>query len=501
MAKASKTGELNWHKGQLRWYKKIKVEVLDEDQQVTGYKWQPKYFGPKCKSIKERIGKKAALDAYAVWKKQQNTKDKIASVIELTRAVEAGLIPITDLGDTPYELQFIRRLKRDGVLDAKGYINEDIIMPDENLTAARRNLLARVDARRPKAKQGSKRARAIADHIDTWIEAQTTRRDAGQLAAKACSTLIYGINTFRDFANGAVFGSIEQVEQLLNSYRTMLVKKLTNKEYTAHTVNDKLKFAKQFIEWAWEQRILKEPPRQLDSFSKRLHIDKEGKPIAVHEITKLWDAAGYKMKAYMALALNCGFKNGDIAALTGEMLQGDRLVGHRQKTIKHKVPMNYKLWPLTLKLIKDNRKGTKLKELVFPNSTGGQITSGSMSALFKKVAKKAGVKATFEQLRDTSAELVREALLKGSGELALLQVFLAHKDSSTAQYYYKDDPRLLKSPKLDKIVMSLEKTYGLMLDTSSAKVPKKKTRTKQKAMTPKPPKTPSHPELAHLRPK
>ena len=54
-------------------------------------------------------------------------------------------------------------------------------------------------------------------------------------------------------------------------------------------------------------------------------------------------------------------------------------------------------------------------------------------------------------------------------------------------------------PKLDKLVMGLQKTYGLTLNASSVEAPKKKARAKPKAKTPKSTKAPSHPELGHLR--
>jgi integrase len=494
MAKAGHYGELNWHKGACRWYKKLK-------NTDTG-KHDFHYFGPKGKGPSDCACKKAAEAEWAEKKQELAFQTKIAKVHERTAAVEHGLIPVTGLGDTPAELNFIRELKANNMLRPDGYINDSVVEPDEATLAARKALYARAARKQPAA---SPRKKNISQHIDDWLAVEATKVGT-DLEPQSLDDKEKGISTFRTWVKLDRFSKhIAEVDKMLMDYRAYLLRCMTDpssKINSPWTVNDKLKFTRQFIESCWKSGVLKDMPRRLEDFSKKLPVQTGGKPIPLEDIKKLWDAAGPRMKCYMAIALNCGFKNGDITSLTGSKIQGKRLMGIRQKTKKRSpVPMNYALWPLTQKLIKQERDRTDDDELLFVNSKGGRITTGTFSQLFKKVATKAGVKATFEQLRDTSVDQVEQALLNQALDQTLLDVFLAHSEVKTSKHYKNNiSAAKLKVPKLDEIVLGLEKKYGLTLGATSGKAPaKKKAPSKTKAKSPKPPKTPSHPELAHLR--
>lgn len=343
-------------------------------------------------------------------------------------------------------------------------------------------------AERPKA--NGKGSLSISQHIDSWLAAEQLNVDAGELGASSHRDKRNGINTFRlwlgctklrdiyegdkkvgeEWTGGKSFGKPAEIDKLLMDYRAYLLKRVAIKKdksddkqgYTPATFNDKVKFGGQFIKWCWKNNAIKDQARVYDDFAKKLYVEKGGEPLTVEQVQDIWAAAGPRMRCFIALGLNCAFKPGDISSLTGKQLQGDRLLGIREKTKKLRVPMNYKLWPITQKLIKQERDNHGDDELIFTNTKGTRIDTGTMGQLFKKVAVKADVAATFQQFRDTSIDIVKQALHQGDGDIALLQVFQAHKDSSTAQYYVSDDPRHLKSPVLDKIVMGLQdKHYQL----------------------------------------
>ncbi len=69
--------------------------------------------------------------------------------------------------------------------------------------------------------------------------------------------------------------------------------------------------------------------------------------------------------------------------------------------------------------------------------------------------------ATFEQLRDTSTQAVEQYLMGRGLDQSMKQVFLAHKDSSTAAYYTSNDLRLMNTAMLDQIIDHLDQLYGL----------------------------------------
>lgn len=128
--------------------------------------------------------------------------------------------------------------------------------------------------------------------------------------------------------------------------------------------------------------------------------------------------------------------------------------------------MNVKLWPLTTDLVEKTRQDAGNSDrLLFVNREGGPVVrdrSDRVGAAFKKLAKRAGVDATFQQLRDTGAEFVRtwSRQQKIAGQ-SVIQLYLAHKDNSTAQYYVSNDPRDVQADILDQATDALEDAMGL----------------------------------------
>ncbi len=88
--------------------------------------------------------------------------------------------------------------------------------------------------------------------------------------------------------------------------------------------------------------------------------------------------------------------------------------------------------------------------------------SDTVGREFKKVARRAKLPVTFQQFRDTSAQAIKDASMR-SGRLdpALIQLFLAHRDHSTAAYYLSDDPKAMVTNTLDTALQQLEEYYGL----------------------------------------
>jgi integrase len=166
-------------------------------------------------------------------------------------------------------------------------------------------------------------------------------------------------------------------------------------------------------------------------------------------------------------------KTGDITALKGSSVQGDRVLGWRPKT---KVPFNMKLWPLTQRLIERCRDTQGEDDYLFTNQAGGRIETDSYGQVFRKIAIRAQVNqakkksrkgeplpAIFSQLRDTSVDLVDKMLLEEGHDGGLLQVFQQHKDGSTAAYYTNRTPETMRVAKLDQITDDLLVKYGLKL--------------------------------------
>jgi Phage integrase family len=538
MAKPGKYGELNWHPKRKHWYKKIKN---DSDNYV------PKRFGPNGKSPNDRACKKAALKDYAEYKQKLAAQTKVKEFTDSIALVDCGALPVSVLGDSPWAQRFIEDRKQKHMLtgpdkDGEQYVNTVIVDPDrrdpyndedwedlelpedchmgdpEEVIAARRRVMQedrdrRVDyawrvkqlREKPASSSRSKKP-TISSLVDDWLADEEKKVKAEQIKPASLVDKEKGIRTFTSHEDGfgigsKPFGKPEQVDQMVLDYRGWILDAMVDPKSginSPETVNTKTKFCGQFIRWSWRRGHLKHLPRTLDELVKELKSEAKSNPLTVGQVHNLWDTANPRWQALLAIALNCGFKEMDISGLTGANLVDGRLLDYRSKTGE---AMNYKLWPVTKQLIAQERDRTGAKELLFVNRTGGRITTGSMSNVFKKIAKRAGVKCTFENLRDTGSEMIRPLCRKTAGvTLEQLTEYQAHRVVKPVdRKYLSNHPEEARSPKLDKITDMLGKQLGLKLDASSAKAPaKKKAAPKPKAKSPKT-KTPSHPELAHLR--
>lgn len=170
----------------------------------------------------------------------------------------------------------------------------------------------------------------------------------------------------------------------------------------AIAINDKLKFLRQFISWAFWNRVLSEMPRNLREVTKRVPVKKSGEPLLLKDVRKIWRNADPKMRCWIALGLNCAFMNSDIAGLKADDISDGRLISRRRKT---GVPMNYKLWAVTLDLIEQTRmdRDEDTGGLLYVNAEGNPVVtetgSDRVGHAFKKLANKAAVACTFQQSR------------------------------------------------------------------------------------------------------
>lgn len=215
-----------------------------------------------------------------------------------------------------------------------------------------------------------------------------------------------------------------------------------------------------FIRWCHENYHIKEVPRNLRTVLKAAPVDRGGKPIPLADLRKLWDAADPQMRCFICLGLNCGFKNSDVSALRRDEVINGRVIKRRGKT---GVPMNYKLWGVTQRLIEQtgNREG----DLLLTCQNGEPLTQQDRCMLgrrFGELAKSVGVQATFSQLRDNGADAIRAYTMRqGRIDPALVQIYLAHKDSSTASFYVSNDPHAMETAALDRALEAIEKEFGL----------------------------------------
>ena len=440
-------------------------------------KWKVKYFC-KGKGRSDRASERKAKAMYIVWKEELDLVTTMARVINRVKAATAnGGGGVDAFGDTLAEQMVKAMLGTPEVAEPTpvhqlpvdefdAHFEEPDSLAD---LAAKQLLYSRASANRKAA--GKKGKPTVAQLAEQWLQSEELKVKTKQLTATAHRDKTNGIKQFSDHANGDYFNG--NVEDMLMSYRAKLLTKMAAGEYSGNTVNDKLKFARQFINWCFENRKLDEQPRCMSSFSKRVEVKKGGEPVDLPDVHKLWAAANDRQKCFIAIALNTGMKTGDITALKGKQLKGNRLSGYRPKTA---VPFNVKLWPLTVELIEKCRDTHGDDEYIFTNNDGGRITTDSFGQVYKKLASKAGVNqkknkskkgeplpSVFSQLRDTSVDLIDKKLLNIGYDMALKQVFEQHGDHTTSQYYNNRVPENMQIDKLDELTDYLGEVYGLKL--------------------------------------
>lgn len=486
-----------------------------------------KYFG-KGKSAKDVKSYRAALRKYKTWQQQRVVDGRLEQFRDLIAMVEAGTLPVSELGDSPLAQRFIQDQKHKGRVDATGRIATHIIDPDkrdpendddwlgpelpddcslgdrDDVLAARARVIQadreqredlrkrqaerQAEAKVTKAKTSNKKT--IRQWAELWVGEYKESVAAGDKAKLTAKNMWQAIKTFVDHVeavNGKHFKNEVHVDGILKDYRSMILGKVADWRteferleaegvakpkpargigYSPNTANTKFKRQKAFLGWCYEQNALKVLPRALNTYTKRLHVDKQGYPFELDVVRKLWDSAtDDRMRAWICLGLNVGFKGGDIATLKGSMIKGDRLQGVRHKTKKLKVPMNYKLWPITQELIARTRETQGDHELLWTNTKGQPYESSNFSGNFNTLRKRADVIACFEQFRDTGVDWIEKAIIAdGTLDRGLLQIYMAHKDGSTAKYYTNhSNPAALKTPELDKLIDKFDIYLGLKL--------------------------------------
>jgi len=313
------------------------------------------------------------------------------------------------------------------------------------------------------------------DHaLDLYLDARKKDRDLTaqqpdvlpkrqRLTAQTYRTMENHLKSFREFAGNHPVAEAADVEKLLGDFRSQQQQLLIEGKYKPHTVNSRLRKLHTFVKWLTSNNHLDRLPRNLTDACTSFNTEKGGKPLTLEVIRELWDHANDRMKAWIALGLNCGFYPIDVGRLHRDDLQDGRVVKRRGKT---GALQNYKLWPVTLELIDRTRQDSDGGGLLWVATDGTPLVSDAgvnrLSALFAKLRSSAEVEATFSQLRDTSAQQI-ENISRSQGRIdpALVSLFLSHKDGRTAAYYLSSDPADMETSTLDKALDQLCEYYGL----------------------------------------
>ncbi|HEY1067804.1 MAG TPA: hypothetical protein VGE52_16900, partial [Pirellulales bacterium] len=178
---------------------------------------------------------------------------------------------------------------------------------------------------------------------------------------------------------------------------------------------------------------------------------------------------------YFLLMLNCGLTQKDISDLTVAEVDfdGGAITRKRSKTRnRENVPMvSYRLWPETLRLLKQERAQSGDRVLV--NRDGGPLKFEELRG--KKLVKIDNVNSAYDRLRrrlkftkplkalkKTSASLIRDH----KNYTSLESLFLGHASRSVAHRHYAKEPQTL----LDDAIAWLGRQYQTVPDAEMKEV-------------------------------
>lgn len=278
------------------------------------------------------------------------------------------------------------------------------------------------------------------------------------VAASHRSTMIQKVDSLK-----AVLSPDRAVSSMGYDELTALVSKLasrpksaaTGKKIAAQTALNLIGAARQFFYWLrdsgrWQEprgfdRIFRVNRRALLTNRERKDAAKGIETFTVEELAKLWGAANEQNRLFLALALNCGFAQMEIATLrTWEVdLESlpKRIARNRRKT---KVYGSWELWDVTAGLL-ERRLGrtpknaeelallTRYDKPYVRYSNGGR--SDAIALAWQKLVAKAGVtKLSFRFLRKTGADMIRKI-----AGLEVSEAYLAHSEKSLARVYSNRD--------------------------------------------------------------
>ncbi|MFA7238008.1 MAG: hypothetical protein WC058_14185 [Phycisphaeraceae bacterium] len=319
--------------------------------------------------------------------------------------------------------------------------------------------------------------------MKTREKAATSQATVRSLSVHGYRSAKVGLKTFQQFVGNRVWSDDQTNEKLLADYRTYLESKVQDGSYKPNTFNDKLKFLKLHVKWLYRQRLIPELPRNLQEVGVKARTIKQGHPLTLEQVQQLWAVAAPRERCWMVLGLNCGYYSKDISDLIPkDMTVAPGYVARMRQ--KKDVPSKHLLWAVTCNLIEECRfKGqdaaTKSLFLSKNHTVLNEAGRDLVGIFFKKLVDRAKIKAVFSQFRDTGAEFVENYARQHTPyDPSLTQLYLAHRDNRTAQYYLSNDPAVMQVPALDQALAAMEKHFNLEHNPKDAAQPVEQDATK-----------------------
>lgn len=298
--------------------------------------------------------------------------------------------------------------------------------------------------------------RTVKANVERWVATQQALVAAGSLAPDHADNRRICVNHFAGFLGETADVNTIDAARFHDFYLWCLQKvetRLADKDRKAGWSTDYSKkvfnTARAFVRFLWESGLI-ELPRNLNSRSFRFNGGaKDIKVWAVDEVRRVIGEAPGQLKLHLLLMANCGFTQADVADLADNEVDWSegRIIRKRSKTgDKESTPVvNYRLWPLTWKLLQKYRSGSERvlltesglpfvrKELV----KGEYKKADCIRSNFAHLKKRLRFKKSMKLLRKTGSTLLDK--FDPSGATATL--YLGHSPRSMKDKHYSRPDR------------------------------------------------------------
>ena len=459
MARPSKSGKvLTWHKPSKRWKKVISGKAV--------------YFGSGNYS--------EALDRYNAYLEEQRRiqrRDNAAATIASANARLQALTTDDSLPQgerSPAELlaellnsehPAVRRMLQSSIAQATTDISDAATdLADAEQTSENQPEKSQVETLADAYVQEQRQRHAL---TKKQPEALPPKR---RLNVQSLRSIRETIEAFKQWAKSKgrvkTFGDTQQTERIIKRYRQHLEQQITDGKIATATASNRLRRIKPFINWLWHNRYIDDYPRNADEALTPFASEPKAKAINPDDIRTLFNAADDRMKALIAVCLNCGMYVKEAASIKLKDYDGEYIAKRRGKT---GVPAKYKLWDTTKRLIDKTKTAKKQNDYLWTTNRGYPLvhdtpnaSSNSVATPWRDLCNKTGVKAQWANLRDTAATEI-ERIGKRQGNATLVSQFLAHADGRTARFYIDDSgsPFDLETPTLDNAIIAMGKHFNL----------------------------------------
>lgn len=288
--------------------------------------------------------------------------------------------------------------------------------------------------------------RTVGYHLDRWAELMRQR-----VTPTTFSVVQSYLKIFRDIRHGdrLVLGGEMQIDVLTEAKldEAYLAFKSWDKEET--TKQKQFVYFRSFVRHLIERRFIP-PLANIDSKAFTFKVKKTGKePADARRIRDFLGELPDRFQLYALLALNCSMNNIDIAQLTHGQIDWGRstLTRKRVKTEGHEnVPVvRYKLWPETVRLLKQEMTAGGKDQLVLRDAAGAplyiaQVKDGGKVHHYDKIksswrdyfGRSEKKEFTLRDFRYFGADLLEETRYE-----TYQDAFLGHSPNSVKSIFYK----------------------------------------------------------------